>query len=88
LVKDHLDEVPEVASSGSKGPAWAGLRIGFIKQEYPFAGHRVLHLSIILAFFILRTFLVSYSGVLENLGKAFKLTYAKTLRCIAWPAKG
>jgi hypothetical protein len=31
---------------------------------------------------------VSYSGVLENLGKAFKLTYAKPLRCIAWPAKG
>jgi hypothetical protein len=55
---------------------------------YPFAGHRVLHLSTILASFILRTFLVSYSGVLENLGKAFKLTYAKPLRCIAWPAKG
>jgi hypothetical protein len=32
--------------------------------------------------------LVSYSGVLENLGKAFKLAYAKPLRCIAWPAKG
>jgi len=44
---------------------------------------RVLHLSTILASFILRTFLVSYSGVLENLGKAFKLAYAKPLRCIA-----
>ena len=49
---------------------------------------RVLHLSTMLASFILRTFLVSYSGVLENLGKAFKLAYAKPLRCIAWPAKG
>ena len=49
---------------------------------------RVVHLSTILASFILRTFLVSYSGVLENLGKAFKLVYAKPLRCIAWPAKG
>jgi hypothetical protein len=49
---------------------------------------RVLHLSTMLASFILRTFLVSYSGVLENLGKAFKLAYAKLLRCIAWPAKG
>jgi hypothetical protein len=46
---------------------------------YPFAGHRVLHLSIILASFILRIFLVSYLEVLENLGKAFKLTYAKPL---------
>jgi hypothetical protein len=55
---------------------------------YPFAGHRVVHLSIILASFILRIFLVSYSGVLENLGKVFKLTYAKPLRGIAWPAKG
>jgi hypothetical protein len=44
---------------------------------YPFAGHRVVHLSIILASFILRIFLASYSGVLENLGKAFKLSYAK-----------
>src|SRR5436305_766667 len=40
----------------------------------------VLHLSTILASFILRTFLVSYSGVLENLGKAFKHAYAKPLR--------
>jgi hypothetical protein len=31
---------------------------------------------------------VSYSELLENLSKAFKLTCAKTLRCIAWPAKG
>jgi hypothetical protein len=30
-----------------------------------------------LASFILRTFLVLYSGVLESLGKAFKLAYAK-----------
>jgi hypothetical protein len=44
---------------------------------------RVLHLSTILASFILRTFLVSYSEVLENLGKAFKLVYAKPLRCLA-----
>lgn len=51
--------------------------------HYPFAGHLVLHLSTILASFILRTFLVSYSRVLENLGKAFKLVYAKPLRCIA-----
>ena len=38
---------------------------------------QVLHLSTILASFILRTFLVSYLGVLENLGKAFKLSYVK-----------
>jgi hypothetical protein len=42
----------------------------------------------ILASFILRIFLVSYSKLLGNLGKAFKLTYAKTLKCIAWPAMG
>jgi hypothetical protein len=44
---------------------------------------RVVHLSTILASFILRTFLVLYSGVLENLGKAFKLVYAKPLRWTA-----
>jgi hypothetical protein len=44
---------------------------------------RVVHLSTILTSFILRTFLVSYSGVLENLGKAFKLVYAKPLRWTA-----
>jgi hypothetical protein len=54
----------------------------------PSPAHRVLHLSTILASFILRIFLVSYSGALENLGKAFKLAYAKPLRCIEWPAKG
>jgi hypothetical protein len=42
----------------------------------------------ILAYFILRTLLVSYSELLENLGKAFKLTYAKILKCIAWTAMG
>jgi hypothetical protein len=36
----------------------------------------------ILASFILRTILVSYSELLENLGKAFKPTYAKALKCI------
>jgi hypothetical protein len=36
----------------------------------------------ILASFILRTILVSYSELLENLGEAFKPTYAKALKCI------
>jgi hypothetical protein len=53
-------------------------------MSYPFAGHRVLHL----AYFILRTLLVSYSELLENLGKAFKRTYAKIPKYIAWPAIG
>ena len=70
------------------GSLYSGLDKDHGDYLYPFAGHRVLHLSTMLASFILRTFLVSYSGVLENPGKAFKLTYAKPLRCIAWPAKG
>jgi hypothetical protein len=51
--------------------------------NYPFAGHRVLHFSVLYS--------AHHFGVilepLENLVKAFKLTYAKTLRCLAWPAK-
>jgi hypothetical protein len=42
----------------------------------------------ILASCFLRILLVSYSELLENLGKTFKLAYAKTLKCIAWPAMG
>jgi hypothetical protein len=43
---------------------------------YPFAGHRVLHFSVLHSAYLL----VSCSELLENLGKAFKLTYAKTLK--------
>jgi hypothetical protein len=42
----------------------------------------------VLASFILRTLPVLYSELPQNLGKTFKLTYAKLLKCLVWLAKG
>jgi hypothetical protein len=42
----------------------------------------------VLASFILRILLVSYSELPQNLGKRFKLTYAKLLKCLVWLAMG
>jgi hypothetical protein len=40
----------------------------------------------ILASFILRTLSMLYSELPQNLGKTFKLTYAKLLKCLVWLA--
>jgi hypothetical protein len=59
------------------------------QMTYPFAGRRVLHLSTILASFILLHLLgVIVGEYFENLGKAFKLAYAKPLRCISVAGEG
>jgi hypothetical protein len=42
----------------------------------------------VLTSFILRTLPVLYSELPQNLGKTFKLTYAKLLKCLVWLAKG
>jgi hypothetical protein len=55
------------------------------QMTYPFAGRRVLHLSTILASFILLHLLgVIVGEYFENLGKAFKLA----LRCISVAGEG
>src|SRR5271156_3893102 len=57
--RSHFAQQP---AAGGFEPRNLALRLISLRRP------RVLHLSTTLASFILRTFLVSYSGVLENLG--------------------
>ena len=62
-VDDDLSTGPdtEILVDRDMVPPWLRQHPGFLGRHptYPFAGHGVLHLSTILASFILRTFLVS-----------------------------